>query len=583
MLALQHVVLAFSAPLTTNKATEAPWPTCTFSSTDATDLTKACTPPMVEGSFLLFDDRCKKAKAQNTDVLSAALSRAPHGSTLLVPAGTYHLNAGVYAELVNGTTLQLEGTLHFGGATLQSHKSVRDNWPGFNESNPGHSSACNCFTIKRFIDFQLVSSGRGVINGGGESWYGYRAIGQIGIGNIDGGLSGPKPAMINFGRATDPNDPKTAAIQSRGLVMRNVWFCDSGYWSLLVRGDDVEIGYCNVTARQEWKGRPPTNESTTALDAATEALRMTSSFNTDGIDVIGDRVYIHDGVVDVEDDCIGMKGGKDWLVERMSVSGAGLSIGTLAWGRGAGPNVTFRNIRMFQTLRAIYVKPGGHFVTGVVYENISVGTSYLFPIWVGPPYQELQGSCPLLWPFVTPAVVSTLSEFLPQLVTLDPSKLLCKPTDVPMDVTLRNVRIEHALTAPRLYHGTNLTIVEDNVTIGRAASGHFPFGPLPGSPYTDPRCRGPGSGAIPHGLGHCCEDATFVPLGSDWGECTLHPPPAPPFAPPPPGSPPPPSAPPEPPAPPPSPPTPPTPPPLPPLNPGYHTYGAGCDTCPGKQ
>jgi hypothetical protein len=138
-------VLAFSAPLTTNKAAEAPWPTCTFSSTGATDLTKACTPPMVEGSFLLFDDRwrCKKAKAQNTEVLSAALSRAPHGSTLLV----------------NGTTLQLEGTLHFGGATLQSHKSVRDNWPGFNESNPGHSSACNCFTIKRFIDFQLVSTG----------------------------------------------------------------------------------------------------------------------------------------------------------------------------------------------------------------------------------------------------------------------------------------------------------------------------------------------------------------------------------------------------------------------------------------
>ena len=118
-----------------------------------------------------------------------------------------------------------------------------------------------------------------------------------------------------------------------------------------MRGDDVEIGYCNVTARQEWKGRPPTNESATPLDAATEALHMTSSFNTGGIDVIGDRVYIHDGIVDVEDDCIGMKGGKGWLVERMSVSGAGLSIKTLAWGRGAVPNVTFRNIRMFRWQR----------------------------------------------------------------------------------------------------------------------------------------------------------------------------------------------------------------------------------------
>ena len=71
----------------------------------------------------------------------------------------------------------------------------------------------------------------------GRSWYGYRADLQIGIAHIDQGLSGPKPAMINFGRASDPTrDP--ADEWSRGLVMENIWFKDSGYWTILVRGDD---------------------------------------------------------------------------------------------------------------------------------------------------------------------------------------------------------------------------------------------------------------------------------------------------------------------------------------------------------
>ena len=50
-------------------------------------------------------------------------------------------------------------------------------------------------------------------------------------------------------------------------------------------------------------------------------------------------------VIDVEDDCIGMKGGNNWLVEDLNASGAGLSVGTLSWGRPVS-NVTFRNIRM---------------------------------------------------------------------------------------------------------------------------------------------------------------------------------------------------------------------------------------------
>ena len=147
---------------------------CNFSPTGMTDLTTACTPAFTAGGCLFFDKTCQLRKELNTAVLSEALSLAPPGSTLRVPPGTYHLNAGVYAPLVNATTLQLEGTLDFGGAAHQTNKSVRDHWPGFNESDPDSSHACNCFTIKRFIDFKLVSppGTRGIIDGGGKAWCG---------------------------------------------------------------------------------------------------------------------------------------------------------------------------------------------------------------------------------------------------------------------------------------------------------------------------------------------------------------------------------------------------------------------------
>ena len=161
---LAAAAVGFSAP-----ARPPGWSACSFTSTGTTDLTAACMPALAAGGCLFFnDDECKQRKEQNTAVLSEALTFAPPGSILRVPPGTYYLNAGVYAPLVNRTTLQLEGTLHFGGATFQTDRSVRDHWPGFNVTDPARSKACNCFTIKRFIDFRLVSPAgtRGIIDGG---------------------------------------------------------------------------------------------------------------------------------------------------------------------------------------------------------------------------------------------------------------------------------------------------------------------------------------------------------------------------------------------------------------------------------
>ena len=97
---------------------------CNF--TALTDLTRACSPALVAGGCLLFDEACRSTKTTNQIVLSSALSTVPPGTTLWVPAGMYHVDAGVYSPFVDRVTLRLEGTLTFGGAELQTAESVRN-------------------------------------------------------------------------------------------------------------------------------------------------------------------------------------------------------------------------------------------------------------------------------------------------------------------------------------------------------------------------------------------------------------------------------------------------------------------------
>ena len=75
---------------------------------------------------------------------------------------------------------------------------------------------------------------------------------------------------------------------------------------------------------------------------------------------------------------------EELLGERPSV---GLSVGTLAWGRGVGPNVTFRNILMDNTFKGIYVKMdnNGHRVQDLLYQNITIrGPTVEAPVMIGP-------------------------------------------------------------------------------------------------------------------------------------------------------------------------------------------------------
>jgi polygalacturonase len=84
-----------------------------------------------------------------------------------------------------------------------------------------------------------------------------------------------------------------------------------------------------------------------------------SAFNTDGFDVTGRNVWIHDCSVWNQDDCIAVKDdasgvSEDMLFERITASGVGLTIGSI--GGSTVRNITFRDCYMPNTFKGLYLK-----------------------------------------------------------------------------------------------------------------------------------------------------------------------------------------------------------------------------------
>ena len=139
-----------------------------------------------------------------------------------------------------------------------------------------------------------------------------------------------------------------------------------------------------------------------------------TAFNTDGIDVTGDTVHMHDLDIWTQDDCIAVKGDStNMLFERINASGLGLTIGSI--GNNIVNNITFRNAVMRNTIKGIYLKfngdanniPGGS-ITNILYEDITIIEPVQYPIWIGPAQQAdninicAANPCSLCWPYLKP-------------------------------------------------------------------------------------------------------------------------------------------------------------------------------------
>ena len=153
-------------------------------------------------------------------------------------------------------------------------------------------------------------------------------------------------------------------------------------------------------------------------------------FNTDGIDVSGKDIYIHDCMISNYDDAVCIKPAdystpdldntnmsctENIVVDNVYVyKGVGLSVGSVASTKQhCIRNVMFQNIVADEPIKFIYIKTGniheatsiqGH-ITNITYKNMVATDALLWPIYIGPQQQkEPDGTGDGVWPPVNPFV-----------------------------------------------------------------------------------------------------------------------------------------------------------------------------------
>ncbi|CAF0775861.1 unnamed protein product [Adineta ricciae] len=373
----------------------------------------------------------------NAYLLNQTFASLQSGDTLLIPPDrTFWLMGGIYARGLVNVTIQIDGILKF-----SDNQTV---WPRDPQTQQVHE--CFYFEQINYVKFtsSLPGGKKGIIDGSGAKWWGlveYLLIGE--------------------------NRPRLLSIyNSTNLLVENILLKNSPYWTFLANDiANLEIRYMDVDARV----RP---------DVQYHDHNELQAFNTDGFDVAGKNVWIHDCNIWNDDDCIAVKEqssssfqsscSENMLFERINASGVGLTIGSI--GPSASHtcvrNITFRDCTMYNTFKGIYLKsrPGlpGHTgeITNVTYENILINNASQWSIWIGPQQAGYKEACSLLWPFVPKT-----------------------PCPVPIGITwntivLRNITLNGPQLSPGVILGNSsnpmLNILFDNVYVNKP--GLLPWG-----------------------------------------------------------------------------------------------------------
>merc|ERR1719220_396627 len=214
-------------------------------------------------------------------------------------------------------------------------------------------------------------------------------------------------------------------------------------------------------------------------DADKHGLNELRSFNTDGFDVRGKNIYIHDVDIWNNDDCICVKAlnklgvkatcSENMLFENIRASGVGLTIGSVPASEhhNCVRNITFRNSYMPNTFKGIYVKSRPNLpipenwtgeITDILYENITIVNPNNWGIWIGPQQAIYKDACRLTWPFLTdkcysPPEVDFRNIVLRDVTMVNPKNspgVIRGNVDLPNlhDITFDNVVIEQPGEAP---------------------------------------------------------------------------------------------------------------------------------------
>lgn len=292
----------------------------------------------------------------NGQLFNATLNSLLPGDIFVIPRKTFTVSGGIKARGLRDFTLRIDGTLAF--------LDDRDSWP-----KKADGSVEECIYMEDVENVVFTSTGKGVIDGNGKAWWG----------------------AIKFLKFAEDR-PRILHINgSKNVLMERLLLKNSPYWTfyaensngLLIRHTDVDARWTNA-------------DSHTLIDL--------QAFNTDGFDVTGQNVHIHDSTIWNQDDCISVKdGSRDMLFERISCSGLGLVVGSI--GSSIVKNITFRDSYLPNTFKGIYMKtrwydeaPIGEVasISDILYQNITMDNPEQYAIWMGPAQQTGQ-PCSLLW------------------------------------------------------------------------------------------------------------------------------------------------------------------------------------------
>jgi hypothetical protein len=312
----------------------------------------------------------------NTRTFSDILKYNASNNSLLFPDKTFHFYPGIHGSNIVDFYLLINGTLRFHRpkVTKVNHWDRPEPCILIEDSinititspDPANNNAQE-MDEGYIIDYDYGIKKRGILDGHGSDYWGVPFIGYMQLIEF-------RPDLLVMNR--------TSNVLIEYLILR-----DSGLYTMfLLDVDNLEVRYTSIVARRTH------DDGHSLLDL--------SAFNTDGIDVSGNNVYIHDVDIWNQDDCIAVKDSflsesTNMLFERITASGLGLTIGSI--GGTVVRNITFRDSFLYKTYKGIYMKfrhdqdrdtPG--LVENVLFENITMYEPEQWGIWIGPAQQSIK-------------------------------------------------------------------------------------------------------------------------------------------------------------------------------------------------
>lgn len=300
----------------------------------------------------------------NGGLLNETLKMLKPNDVLYFPNETFFLMGGITGGDFSDVTFQIDGTLMFSDDI--------EEWP-----RTENGDVLECIHLTNIDNVTFTSTSMGTLDGQGKRWWGFPGIGYLHYGEN-------RPRLFNV-------------ESSSNLLVENLFFLDSPYWTFWVHGvDGLEVRHTKIEARRQ-------------EDADDHNIIEMTAFNTDGFDVSGNNVWIHDCEVWCQDDAIAVKqDSSNMLFERINASGVGLTIGSIG-GSEHVKNITFRDSFLPNSYKGIYMKfrdGGDAIIEDVLYENITIENPSQWPIWIGPAQQSDSNRlcaahpCSICWPYI---------------------------------------------------------------------------------------------------------------------------------------------------------------------------------------